>query len=120
MVSVIFNSLPIIVAAIVADFYIALSMFCLYEIARGFMEPIQSAFINDEIPSSERATILSLNQVFMRVGAMVGLLITGMIAQKTSITTAWIVAALVALIAIPLFLLCKSSSDFNHQQIYDT
>ena len=119
VISVIFNSLPIIAAAIVIDFYVALSMFCLYEIARGFMEPIQSAFINDEIPSSERATILSLNQVFMRIGAIIGLLVTGMIAQETSITTAWIVAALIGLFAIPLFLLCRPSSNSKQAQISD-
>jgi MFS family permease len=108
-VAVVFNTLPIIVAAKLAGFYPALSMFCIYEIARGFLEPIQSAFINDEIPSAERATILSLNQVFMRVGAMLGLLITGMVADKMSITTAWISAAIVGLVAIPIFAATKPS-----------
>ena len=98
------------IAAYLAGFYGALCMFCIYEIARGFMEPIQSAFINDEIPSAERATILSLNQVFMRVGAILGLLITGMIAEKASIPTAWVVAALVGLGSIPVFMYCKPTS----------
>lgn len=103
------NSLPIIIAALMSRFWPMLALFCTYEIARGMLEPIRISFINNEIPSSERATILSLDQVFMRIGAILGLFITGLIADHVSISVSWAFAAVAGLAAIPLFLACKPS-----------
>jgi len=103
------NSLPIIIAALMSRFWPMLALFCTYEISRGMLEPIRISFINNEIPSSERATILSLDQVFMRLGAILGLFITGLIADHASISASWAFAAIVGLAAIPLFWVCKPS-----------
>ncbi len=102
IVTVLLNSLPVILAAVVRDFVIVLLFFGMYEIARGMTEPIRLALLNDSIPSAERATILSLDQVFMRTGAVLGLLFTGLLADNYSISIAWIVAAIVGLINIPI------------------
>ncbi len=61
IITVLFNSLPVILAALIGDFVMALLLFGIYEVARGMMEPVRLGLINDAIPSTERATILSLN-----------------------------------------------------------
>lgn len=109
--SALLSSLPVLVAAVLSQFWPVLLLFCFYEAARGFMEPVRTAFINDEIPSSERATILSLDQVFLRLGAILGLLITGLVAERWSIAAAWAVAAILSLAVIPIFLACKPSAE---------
>jgi MFS family permease len=106
-ISSIFNSLPIILAALFAKFYVVLILFCTYEVARGVTEPLRTAFLNRHIPSTERATLLSLNQVFLRIGAVLGLYITGLVADRLSIQAAWIVASLVVLLTVPMFIACK-------------
>jgi len=102
-VSALFNSLPIIAAAFLVQFLPVLVLFCLYEVARGITEPVRMAFINEEIPSAERATLLSLDQVFMRVGAIAGLYLTGLVADRISIPAAWIIGAVVGLATLPIF-----------------
>ena len=109
-ISALLSSLPVIAAAALINFWPVLLLFCFYEAARGFMEPLRTAFINDEIPSSERATILSLNQVFLRLGAILGLLITGIIAQQTSVAIAWAIAAIIGLATIPIYLACRPTA----------
>lgn len=104
IVMVVLNSVPVILAALIGSFWPVLLIFGIYEVARGVMEPIRLALINDAIPSAERATILSLNQVFMRLGAILGLLLTGMLAEKYSISAAWIVAAVIGLSSIPILI----------------
>lgn len=104
------NSIPIIMAAFLRSFWPILALFCTYELARGILEPVRISFINNEIPSSERATILSLDQVFMRLGAILGLVLTGLIASHLSVAISWMVAAVVGLAVIPLFLACDRSN----------
>lgn len=98
----------IILAAIISNFFLAFFFFLFYEVGLGIRSPIYQSFLNENIPSKERATILSFGSVLNSAGAAFGLLVLGLVAKHLSISWSWFIAALILLSSvIPLTLLHK-------------
>jgi MFS family permease len=73
-----------------------LILFCgLQESGRGGFDPIKKAYFNKRIPSDKRATIISFDSMIQHLGAFVGLLIGGWIANTVSIRASWAFSGLV-------------------------
>ncbi|MBI4532079.1 MAG: MFS transporter [Candidatus Latescibacteria bacterium] len=68
---------------------IALSAFFLHEVARGVFRPLKDVYLNDNIPSKERATLLSCESISHHIGGMIGLVVSGFVAEYLSIQAAW-------------------------------
>lgn len=77
----------------------ALVMFLLHEVARGAFGPIKTAYLHDNIPSKERATITSFESIASHFGGAIGLVVSGALAKYGSIPLAWIVSGGVLLVA---------------------
>jgi len=67
----------------------AVALFLAHEVARGAFGPIKVAYLHDNVPSKERATIVSFESVSHHIGGAAGLLVSGIIAQYASIPWAW-------------------------------
>ncbi len=87
---------------------VVLPAFLLHELGRGMITPLKRAYMNKRIPSKQRATILSFDSMIGKVGAFIGLLVGGGVAQRYSISAAWGVSAAVLAIIIPIFLKLKN------------
>lgn len=83
---------------------LAVSSFLAHEIGRGMAQPVQLAYINRCASEKIRATVLSFESMVGSLGAAIGLVIFGLLANKTSIETAWFGGAILILLAIPLYL----------------
>lgn len=70
------------------------SFFLLHEIGRGMYGPLSDAYLNRALPSRERATLLSFEAMACEIGALVGLLASGVVATRTSIPAAWMGAGI--------------------------
>ncbi|MBU1132232.1 MFS transporter [Patescibacteria group bacterium] len=85
------------VAALGASFfengYVILSFFLFHEIGRGAMSPVQTALIQENIPSSMRATIGSFNSMVGKLGAAVGWMGAGILADFLPIQMCWIISS---------------------------
>jgi MFS family permease len=68
--------------------------FFLHEIARGAMQPIRSAYLNQHVTAAERATLLSLGSLPGHLGGMIGLLASGLLALHSSIPLTWVCSGL--------------------------
>ncbi|MEK7584626.1 MAG: MFS transporter, partial [Patescibacteria group bacterium] len=88
----------IIAASLTRTLPAALAVFLLHEVARGVYRPLRDAYLNHHIPSLERATLLSLAANANNAGAMVGLLISGFVAEMYSIPVAWMLGGSVLII----------------------
>jgi MFS family permease len=86
------------------SFFPAVSVFMIHEIFRGMFVPLKDAYLNDNIPSGKRATLISFESISHHLGGMIGLLVSGAIAQYTSMQSAWMLSGVV-LIASTLTLL---------------
>lgn len=81
----------------------AVIIFLLHETARGAFSPLQEVYLHDNIPSKQRATLVSLDSMFHHFGGMVGLLLSGFIAEYVSITAAWSMSGLFLLGSVVVF-----------------
>jgi MFS family permease len=75
-----------------------------FSFGMGVSGPVRQAFINTQIPSAQRATVLSLDSFFADVGGSVGQPGLGWIAQATSIPVGWVVGAIAMVASVPLYL----------------
>jgi MFS family permease len=74
-------------------FGFALFYVMLYFVASVGDSP-HAALYNSQAPSEVRATLLSLQSLVMQLGAMIGSLVLGFVAQAASITAAWIIGGI--------------------------
>lgn len=70
----------------------ALTIFLVHEVARGMFIPLKDVYLNDNIPSKERATLISFDSIARHIGGMIGLIASGILAQYASMGTAWIIS----------------------------
>ena len=82
----------IIITSFMNLFPVALLVFLLHEVARGLFRPLKDTYLNDNIPSKERATLISFDSMSHHFGGMVGLLFSGFVAEYISIFTAWVLS----------------------------
>lgn len=69
----------------------------------GMATPVGAAYLNEHIPSEQRATVLSINAVFGDAGAVAGQPSFGFAAQAFGIASTWVVGGLVMLLVAPLY-----------------
>lgn len=88
----------------VAVFTVATALWLLFGLGMGVGGPIRQAFLNEQIPSAQRATVLSVDAFFSDVGGSVGQPGLGYLAKAFSIPVGWAVGAVALLACGPLYL----------------
>lgn len=107
-------ALPIILVSMSNVFTIVLIGFLIYEVGRGMLNPLYASYLNKFVPGEQRATILSFNSMMGKLGAGLGLVILGWIANNYSIQTSWLISGLLLLLLIPIYLrIKKHESDLS-------
>jgi predicted MFS family arabinose efflux permease len=81
------------VAALATHFYPAVIAFILWEAGFGVSEPLFQAWMNENVGSERRATVLSVRAMSFTLGAAGGLLCLGLVARSAGIATAWLCSA---------------------------
>lgn len=84
-------------------FLAAAGLYLGYSVAFGIQMPVRQAFLNRQIPSEQRATVLSLDAFFNDGGASAGQLGLGWISRSVSIPLAWAIGGVWLLFAAPLY-----------------
>ncbi len=102
------TALGIFVAAFAVGPRVVLPAFFIHEVGRGMITPIKRAYMNKRIPSGQRATILSFDSMITKVGAFIGLLVGGGVAERYSISVAWALSAIALTFIILVFLRLKN------------
>ena len=85
----------IVAAALVPGLPFIAVLFLLHEVPRGCWSPMIDGYLQHRIPSHERATITSFCSIAPHIGGVVGLIVSGVIAQFYGIATAWIFSGIV-------------------------
>jgi len=80
----------ILLTTLFKNFPLALLMFLFHEAGRGLFRPIKDTYFNNNIPSKERATLLSFDSMMCHMGGMAGLVFSGAMAEYVSISAAWV------------------------------
>jgi len=91
-------------ALLVHPVYAAIAFWMCYY-AAGIGNSPQATLVNEEIPSEQRSSMMSVYSLMAYVGSIGGSLIFGFVAENISIQTAWIMSSVVVLISCWLFVL---------------
>ncbi len=83
---------------------IALTFLFVMNICTGAVTPLLQSWFNEQIESSQRATMLSFSSTFGTMGGSIGLFINGFIADRSGLSMAWQFAGALTLAAIPCYL----------------
>ncbi len=105
------QAVAIIGAAIAGDFYLAVGLYILATTAFGILGPVKATWFNSVIPSSERATLISLDALFADGGGTIGQLGFGYMSKAISIPFAWLVGGIVQLAGIPAIAMAKKNES---------
>jgi len=91
-------------AAVASVPIVAIAFFFTHELGRGLFAPIKNQYLNANIPSKERATLLSMDSIAHHFGGVGGLIVTGYLARAVSVNAAWIFSGVILVGFALLFL----------------
>ena len=106
----IFTAIAIIIVTQLSGLISTIGFFMLHELSRGTFKPLKQTFFNDQLISETRATVLSLDSMVNKIGSLIGLLISGFLANTYSIKIAWLASGIFLLLACSLFFFPKSKN----------
>jgi MFS family permease len=95
-------------------FVVALVLLALWACIGAVTRPMRQAFLNDVIPSEQRATVLSFDSLMGSAGGVLAQPVLGRVADVSGYAASYLVSAAVQVVALPLVLLArreKSPSD---------
>ena len=92
---------------LVSNFWLALSLLGVWAIVFAATLPVRQAFINGLIPSEQRATVLSSDNLLGSAGGVVIQPGLGRVADAWGYGTSYVVGAAVELLALPFILLAR-------------
>jgi MFS family permease len=98
-----------IAAALTNNFYIAAGCYLVVTTSFGLTMPIKMNWLNDKIPSSERATIISLDALFSDGGGTIGQLGLGYMSKQINISAAWLLGGIIQLAGVPAALRAREN-----------
>jgi len=84
-------------------FIAMVAVFICFGVVFGIAGPVRQAYINRQIPTAQRATVLSIDAFFGDAGAMVGQPTFGWLSTGTSIPIAYLAGSVLLGIASPLY-----------------
>jgi MFS family permease len=91
---------------LVGSFWPALALLLISMGAMGVAAPVKQAYLNQVIPSSERATVLSFDAMTGSAGGVVGQIGLGAVSRARSVAAGYVVGGLISLLAlVPLTML---------------
>jgi MFS family permease len=89
------------------SFWVALALLVLWGMLFAAAMPIRQAYINDMIPSQQRATVLSFDSLMGSSGGVVIQPVLGKTADVYSYANSLVIGGLIELAAVPLLLLSR-------------
>jgi MFS family permease len=90
--------------AVPVGFWVSILLLTVIAVVQAVSTPMQSAYLNAVIPSSQRATVISLNSMTGSLGGVVTQPALGRIADVWSLGIAYVVAGAINLIRLPFMI----------------
>lgn len=89
----------------------AIGLWLVYGLVFGVSTPIRMGYLNEHIPSSQRATVLSLDAFFGDIGGAAGQPGLGWISDAVSIPVAWTIGGVFLAASAPLYRVSGRAAD---------
>jgi len=89
------------------SFWVSLAMLAAWALVWASLQPVRQAFLNGCIPSAQRATVLSFDNLLASAGGVVAQPGLGKVADVWGYPASYVVSAGVELLSVPLLLLTR-------------
>lgn len=107
LLNVVAGAVLLAMLGLVDSFWLALVLLAVNGLFLAASMPIRSAYLNDMIPSQQRATVLSFDSLMGSSGGVVIQPVLGRAADVWSYGTSFVVASVFQVIAVPFLLLSR-------------
>ncbi|HKX83951.1 MAG TPA: MFS transporter [Pyrinomonadaceae bacterium] len=117
IVNVVVSALALFLIGIAGNFWLVLILLAAWSIAFASTTPIRQSYVNGIVPSAQRATVLSADNLLGSAGGVVSQPALGKIAEVWGYPASYIGSAVVQILALPFLVLAKSEkakSDVIH------
>jgi len=104
------TGLILFLVSVINNFWIALVLIFIWGLLSAALMPIRQAYLNGEIPSEQRATVLSFDSLMGSSGGIIIQPLLGKAADVWSYSTSYAISAFVQLAALPFLLLAKKEN----------
>jgi MFS family permease len=96
---------------LVRNFWLALVLVALWGICSAIDDPVHRAYLNDMIPSKQRATVLSFDSLMGSGGGVVFQPVLGRVADVGGYGASMIWSGVISAVAVPFILLSRAERD---------
>jgi MFS family permease len=107
LLAVFAGTMALALVALVPRFWMAILLLVVWGLVFATVMPVRQAFINDVIPSEQRATVLSFGSLMGSAGGVVFQPILGRAADVWGYGTSYLCTAAIQAVAIPFVWLCR-------------
>jgi len=105
------SALLLISLTLIPNFYFAITMVVLWGLIGASVMPVRQAYLNDLIPSKQRATVLSFDSLLGSSGGVVSQPLLGKVADVYGYGQSFVIAGIVQLGALPFLFLANRRRD---------
>jgi MFS family permease len=100
----------LVLMGLIQRFAIVVALLVLWAITFAASTPIRQAYINAQIPSRKRATVLSFDSMVDSTGGVVFQPLLGRVADTAGYAASYIVSGAIAVVALPFLLLARKEN----------
>jgi MFS family permease len=101
------GSIVLVLLGVVTNFWVALALLACWGLLFAAEMPIRQAYLNDMIPSAQRATVLSFDSLMGSSGGVVVQPVLGRVADVSSYSTTFVVSGAIQLLALPFLAMSR-------------
>ncbi len=102
------SALVLVALAFVRDFWVAIVLVALWGIASAIDDPVHRAYLNDMIPSKQRATVLSFDSLMGSGGGVIFQPVLGRVADIGGYGASLLWSGVISAVAVPFVLLSRA------------
>ncbi|HEX5858669.1 MAG TPA: MFS transporter [Microbacterium sp.] len=108
LVATVSSAVVLIGIGLVREFWFAVVLVALWGIASAIDDPVHRAYLNDMIPSKQRATVLSFDSLMGSGGGVVFQPVLGRVADVGGYGASMVWSGVISAVAVPLILMSRA------------
>jgi len=105
--SAVLTSASLILIGLIQEFAVVVALLLVWAVAFAATTPVRQAYINELIPSRERATVLSFDSMVTSTGGVAFQPLLGRVADHAGYAVSYIVSGGIAFLALPFLALAR-------------
>ncbi|MFZ3010098.1 MAG: MFS transporter [Candidatus Microsaccharimonas sp.] len=114
------SALVLVALGFMSNFYLVILMVVIWGLIGSATTPVRQAYLNDLIPSKQRATVLSFDSLLGSSGGIASQPLLGKAADVYSYATSYMIAGIIQLLALPFLVLVNRRHESADTKVSPT